>query len=90
MRRVAHKRRRRSTHRHVVAKANPKPAPKPITLRLNPLAGVLAGSHVTLSATPDDRRGRYLWLAGLSFALLAAAGLSLYLLSSRALRAVLR
>jgi hypothetical protein len=49
------------------------------------MAHVLAAAKFPLpvASTSDGGRDPYLWLAGLAFALLAVAGLSLHLLSVR-------
>jgi hypothetical protein len=71
--------RKRAVHR----RAKPKPAP--VTVTLAPMAHVLAAAEAPLPvvSTSDGGRDPYLWLAGLAFALLAVAGLSLHLLSVR-------
>jgi hypothetical protein len=71
--------RKRAVHRRT--KANP----APVTVTLAPMAHVLAAAKVPLpvASTSDSGRDPYLWLAGLAFALLAVAGLSLHLLSVR-------
>jgi hypothetical protein len=54
----------------------------PASTWLAPLPRVVAAAGIPLSAAnePDDP---YLWLAGVAFAVLAVAGLSLHLLSLR-------
>jgi hypothetical protein len=56
----------------------------PVTPSLAPLEELLA---VTKTPVPpaDENEDKYLWLAGLAFAVLAAAGLSLHLLAARLL-----
>jgi hypothetical protein len=61
-------------------------APKPVKVTFAPFANLVASADVLAPAPGDDRRGRYLWAAGLAFALLAVAGLSLHVLSVRVLR----
>jgi hypothetical protein len=82
LKKAAHKPRKHVVHR----RAKPKPAP--VTVTLAPMAHVLAAAKVPLPVTPTSDGGRdpYLWLAGLAFALLAVAGLSLHLLSVRVFR----
>jgi hypothetical protein len=71
--------RKRAVHRRT------KPKPASVTVTLAPMAHVLAAAKVPLPvvSTSDGGRDPYLWLAGLAFALLAVAGLSLHLLSVR-------
>jgi hypothetical protein len=58
----------------------------PVTVSLAPLKELLAATRVPLPLVrADDGRDTYLWLAGFAFALLAAAGLSLHLVSVRTL-----
>ena len=71
---VAHKARRNVVRRHV--------APKPVKVTFAPFADLVATADITLPAG-GAHRDRYLWLAGIAFAFLAAAGLSLNLLSVR-------
>jgi hypothetical protein len=69
--------------KHVVHK-RAKPAPVKVTLA--PLAHVLAAANTQLPVPTTSSEGGkdpYLWLAGLAFAVLAVAGLSLHLLSVR-------
>jgi hypothetical protein len=82
VKKAAHKPRKHVVRRRV------KPKPAPVTVTLAPLAHVLAAAKVPLPAisTSDGGRDPYLWLAGLAFALLAVAGLSLHLLSVRVFR----
>jgi len=72
---VVHRRRH-----HVAAKPV---APKPVKVTFNPFANLVASSTVLATAADNSDRGRYLWFAGLAFALLASAGLSLHVLSVR-------
>ena len=71
---VAHKARRHVVRRHV--------APKPVKVTFAPFPDLVATADITLPAG-GAHRDRYLWLAGIAFAFLAAAGLSLNLLSVR-------
>jgi hypothetical protein len=76
---VHHKRRKaRVVHRHVA------PKPKPVKVTFNPFANLVATSSL-LAATAENTsdRDRYLWLAGMAFAVLAAAGLSLHVFAVR-------
>jgi hypothetical protein len=78
---AVHKQRKHVVHR----RAKPKPAPVKVTLA--PLAHVLAAVKApvpTAAVVTSGDKEPYLWLAGLAFALLAVAGLSLHLLSVRA------
>jgi hypothetical protein len=61
-------------------------APKPVKVTFAPFANLVGSADVLQPAVGGDRRGRYLWAVGLAFAVLAAAGLSLHLLSVRSLR----
>ena len=54
----------------------------PASTWLAPLSRVVAAARVPLRA-PSERDHPYLWLAGLAFAVLAVAGLSLHMLSTR-------
>jgi hypothetical protein len=58
-------------------------APKPVKVTFAPFANLAATAEISLSAESGGNRDRYLWLAGLAFAVLAVAGLSLQLLSTR-------
>jgi hypothetical protein len=51
-----------------------------------PFANLAATADISLPAGNEGNRDRYLWLAGLAFAVLAVAGLSLQLLSTRFLQ----
>jgi len=54
-----------------------------VKVTFTPFANFVAASNLSF-VTPDDRdRTRYLWLAGSAFSVLAAAGLSLHVLSVR-------
>jgi hypothetical protein len=64
-------------HRKRPARAAKSP---PVTVSLAPLAHVVAAARIPLPAT-DEREEPYLWLAGIAFAVLAAAGLTLHMLS---------
>jgi hypothetical protein len=74
---AAHRRKARVAHRHVA------PKPKPVKVTFNPFANFVAASSALATADDNSSRDRYLRLAGLAFALLAAAGLSLHFLSVR-------
>jgi len=69
---------------HAVHRA-PAPKPKPVTVTFKPFANLVATSRLSSASTVggDDRQQHYLRLAGLAFALLAAAALSLHVLSVR-------
>ena len=79
---TVHKKRRVVVHH----RAKPKPAPVKVTLA--PLAHVLAAVKTPAPAiiTSSNDKEPYLWLAGLAFALLAAASLSLHFFSARVFR----
>lgn len=77
-RKVVHKRRY-----HVAAKPV---APKPVKVNFNPFANLVASSGLLATGGDDGDRQRYLLLAGFAFALLAAGGLSLHVLSVRVLQ----
>jgi hypothetical protein len=72
--------------RHVVRHGK-KAKPVPVTQLLAPAKQVLAAARIPVPSLADDSgsRDRYLWLAGLAFALLAVAGLSVHFLSARVL-----
>jgi hypothetical protein len=76
---VAHKTRKHVVRRHV--------APKPVKVTFTPFADLVA-TAATLSLPTGDggQRDRYLRFAGLAFAVLAAAALSLQLFSTRFFR----
>jgi hypothetical protein len=77
---AVHKPRKHVVHKRV------KPKPAPVKVSLAPLAHVLAAANTPLpvpASSSDGRKDPYLWLAGLAFAVLAAGGLSLHLLSVR-------
>jgi hypothetical protein len=76
---AAHKRKARVVHRHVV----PKPKPEPVKVTFNPFANMVAASSVLGTTDDTNDRDRYLWLAGIAFAVLALAGLSLQVLAVR-------
>jgi hypothetical protein len=76
-RKVVHKSRPR---RHVAPRHV---ASKPVKVNFNPFANLVASSTALATAGADSERGRYLLLAGFAFAVLAAAGLSLHVLSVR-------
>lgn len=61
-------------------------APKPVKVTFAPFANLVASADVVTPTVGGDRRDRYLWAAGLAFAVLAVAGLSLHVLSVRFLR----
>jgi hypothetical protein len=77
---VHHKRRAHVVHRHVA------PKPKPVKVEWVPFAQLAATANLALPAGDSSSRDRYLWFAGFAFAVLAVAGLSLHLLSLRAVR----
>jgi hypothetical protein len=79
VRKAAHKPKRHVAHRTVA------PKPKPVKVTFNPFAGFVATANFVAVPGDSSGRDRYLWLAGLAFALLAVAGLSLHLLSVRSL-----
>ena len=58
-------------------------APKPVKVNFNPFATFVASSTALATAGAGSDRGRYLWLAGFAFAVLAVAGLSVHVLSVR-------
>ena len=72
----------RKFKRHAVHRAAPT---KPVKVTFNPFARFVAGAHLTATTSDGGDRDRFLWLAGFAFAALAAAGLSLHVLSVRAL-----
>jgi len=76
-RKVVHKSRPR---RHVAPRHV---APKPVKVNFNPFATFVASSTALATAGAGSDRGRYLWLAGFAFAVLAVAGLSVHVLSVR-------
>jgi hypothetical protein len=59
-------------------------------ISLAPITGVLAASRLGAPPVAPADKEPYLWLAGLSFAVLAVAGLSLQLLTVRYLRPQLK
>lgn len=61
-------------------------APKPVKVTFAPFADLVASADALTPAVGGDRRGGYLWAAGLAFAVLAVSGLSLHVLSVRFLR----
>jgi hypothetical protein len=76
---AAQKRKARVVHRRVMAK----PKPKPVKVTFNPFANIVAASSVLGTTDDTNDRDRYLWLAGIAFAVLALAGLSLQVLALR-------
>lgn len=76
--RAVHKRKARVVHRHVA------PKPKPVRVTFNPFANLVATSSMLKSTAEAGDRGRYLWLAGFAFAVLAISALSFQLLATRA------
>ncbi|MGZ8696300.1 MAG: hypothetical protein ACXWZ1_02995 [Gaiellaceae bacterium] len=60
---------------------HPAKAP-PVSTWLAPLSRVVAAARIPLPAA-NERNHPYLWLAGIAFAVLAVAGLSLHMLSVR-------
>src|SRR6266550_14404 len=71
VKKAAHKPRRHVVHRPV--------APKPVKVTFAPFANLAASADISLPAGDGGHRDRYLRFAGLAFALLAVAGLSLQL-----------
>ena len=71
---VVHKRKAHVVRKHVVPL-------KPVKVTFNPFANYVPAGIASVTTAPD--RGRYLWLAGFAFALVAAAGMSLHVLSLR-------
>jgi hypothetical protein len=61
----------------------------PFKVNLGPLQAIVAGAQRPLVPVSNGH-DRYLWLAGLAFAVLAVAGLSLQVLSVRYFRPELR
>jgi hypothetical protein len=59
------------------------PKPKPVKVTFNPFANLVAASTILSSATDSSDRDRYLVFAGLAFAVLAVAGLSLHVFAVR-------
>jgi hypothetical protein len=55
----------------------------PVSTWLAPLPRVVAAAGISLPAPANERDHPYLWLAGIAFAVLAVAGLSLQTLSMR-------
>jgi hypothetical protein len=80
--------RARTVHRQQKKKVTHRQA-KPVSVSLAPLAHVLAAARLPAPPAPDER-DPYLWLAGLSFAVLAVAGLSLQVLTVRYVRPELK
>lgn len=76
---AVHKRRTHVVHRHVV----PKPTPKPVKVSFNPFANLVASTSVLATTDSSGQRDRYLRYAGVAFALLAAAALSLHVQAVR-------
>jgi hypothetical protein len=72
---AAHKARKHVVRRHV--------APKPVKVTFAPFANLVAAADINLPIGDGGGRDRYLRFAGLAFALLAVAGLSLQVLSTR-------
>jgi hypothetical protein len=58
---------------------------KPVKVNFNPFASLAGSASLTTTTSDGGDRDRYLWLAGFAFAVLAVAGLSLHVLSARAL-----
>jgi hypothetical protein len=75
----------RVVHHRRVKPARHVSKPQPLKPDLAPIARVVAVATAPLPLDPD-REVPYLWLAGISFAVLAVAGLSLVLLTLRTLR----
>ena len=74
---VVHKARKHVVRRHVA------PAPKPVKVTFAPFANLAAAADISLPTGDGGQGDRYLWFAGLAFAVLAVTGLSLQLLSTR-------
>jgi hypothetical protein len=75
----------RVVHKRRVKPARHASKPQPVKPDLAPIARVVAVASAPLPSDPD-REVPYLWLAGISFSVLAVAGLSLVLLTLRTLR----
>jgi hypothetical protein len=58
-------------------------APKPVKVTFAPFANLAASADISLSTGDGGHRDRFLRFAGLAFALLAAAGLSLHVTALR-------
>lgn len=80
--------RAKAVHRHKKKKVTRRQA-KPVTVSLAPLGHILAAARLPAPPAPDEQ-DPYLWLAGLSFAVLAIAGLSLQALTVRYFRPELK
>jgi hypothetical protein len=77
---------RPKAHAKVVRKNRAKPKLHPV-LRVSvaPVSHVLAATRISLPVVKDEKHP-YLWLSGISFAILAVAGTGLLLLTQRTLR----
>ena len=74
---AVHKRRTHVAHRHVT------PKPKPVQVTFSPFANLVASTSVLATTDSSGQRDRYLRYAGLAFALLAAAALSVHMQAVR-------
>ena len=74
-------------HAKVVRKHRAKPRHHPV-LRVSvaPVSHVLAATRISLPVAKDSPQHPYLWLSGISFAVLAVAGTGLLLLTQRSFR----
>ena len=73
----------RTVRRHPKRHLRPIVKAPPASAWLAPLAQVVRAGQAPLPVTADGRHRRYLWLAGIALATLAAAALSLHVLSVR-------
>jgi hypothetical protein len=74
---AVHKRRTHVVHRHVA------PKPKPVKVAFSPFANLVASTSVLATTGSSGQRDRYLRYAGVAFALLAAAALSVHMQAVR-------
>jgi hypothetical protein len=74
---AVHKRRAPVVHRQAA------PKPKPVKVTFNPFANIVASTSALATTDSSGRRDRYLRYAGVAFALLAAAALSLHMQAVR-------
>jgi hypothetical protein len=72
----------RKAKRHVVHREQ---TSKPVKVNFTPFPSFVASASLTAVTSDGSDRDRYLWLAGFAFAALAVVGLSLHVLSVRAL-----
>jgi hypothetical protein len=75
VKKAARKPRKHVVHRHVT--------PKPVKVTFAPFANLAAAADINLPTVDGGRRDRYLRFAGLAFAVLAAAALSLHVTALR-------